>query len=65
MEQDTTRIFNALHRISSSLETQWGRSGRIQRSLDEQAEQLSELSARIDANYDRIAALLGQRHGKP
>jgi len=51
---------NALSRLDTDLDVQWGRVGLMERWLEDHSARLESLSTRIDASLRRIDALLGK-----
>lgn len=63
MGKETEQLMNALSRLDTSLDVQWGRIGLMERWLEDHSTRLQDLSERIDANLARLEALVGQRKG--
>jgi len=53
------RMLDSLDRINTEVADQAERLGLLQQDLDDHAERLDRIAARIEANAARIAAILG------
>ena len=60
MAQENAHLLSALSNLDNSIDIQWGRMDRMQRSLDEHAERLDDLAFRIDTSLARLDALLAR-----
>lgn len=58
MGKDTEQLMNALNRLDTNLDVQWGRVSLLQRWLEDHSDRLDRLSSRIDDSLARIDALL-------
>jgi hypothetical protein len=63
MGKETDQLMNALSRLDTNLDVQWGRIGLMERWLEDHSSRLQDLSKRINANLARLEALIGQRKG--
>lgn len=62
MGHDTFKLMDALNRLDSDIDVQWGRMGLMQRWLDSQGQQLHTLHNQVDEGLTRLDALLAGAH---